>query len=54
MVNPIKILTVEQDGADGVLVTFSDGTSAGYVVEELLALRPYREPIVTPSPEEQS
>ena len=53
MVNPIKIVKVEQDGDDGVLVTFSDGTTAGYVVEELLALRPQREPI-TPSPEEQS
>jgi hypothetical protein len=54
MVNAIKILTVEQDGDDGVIVTFSDGTTAGYVVEELLELRPHREPIVTPSPEEQS
>jgi hypothetical protein len=25
-------------------VTFSDGTMAGYVAEELLELRPFREP----------
>ncbi len=41
---PIRILTVELDGVDGLLVTFSDGTTAGYVVEELLELRPVREP----------
>jgi hypothetical protein len=35
----ICILTVVQDGDDGVIVTFSDGTSAGYVPEELLELR---------------
>jgi len=39
-----RILAVEQDGVDGVFVTFSDGTSAGYLVEELLELRPKREP----------
>ena len=32
----IEIVKVEQEGPDGVLVTFSDGTIAGYVVEELL------------------
>ena len=37
------ILKVEQDSHDGLLVTFSDGTRAGYVVEELLMLRPHRE-----------
>jgi hypothetical protein len=45
MSNEIAILTVEQE-SDGVVVTFSDGTTAGYVVEELLELRPHREPIV--------
>jgi len=40
-----KILTVERDGDDGLVVTFSDGTRAGYVIEELFALRPHREPI---------
>jgi hypothetical protein len=39
---PIHILTVEQDGHDGIIVTFSDGTTAGYIVEELLDLRPHR------------
>jgi hypothetical protein len=39
----IEIVKVEQEGADGVLLTFSDGTIAGYVVEELLELRPVRE-----------
>jgi hypothetical protein len=37
----IRILTVEPD-ADGMVVTFSDGTTAGYLVEELLDLRPQR------------
>jgi hypothetical protein len=40
----IKILAAEPDADDGLIVTFSDGTTAGYVAEELLALRPYREP----------
>jgi hypothetical protein len=40
----IRILTAELDGEDGLLVTFSDGTVGAYVVEELLELRPYREP----------
>jgi hypothetical protein len=39
----IYISTVEKDSQDGVIVTFSDGTAAGYVVEELLMLRPFRE-----------
>ena len=43
MTNSVQILVAEMDGKDGVFVTFSDGTSAGYVVEELLALRPIRE-----------
>jgi hypothetical protein len=41
---PIEILTVEMEGEDGVIVTFSDGTTGAYVVEELLGLRPHREP----------
>ena len=44
MAEPIQILTVERDDEDGLIVTFSDGTSAGYVAEELLELRPFREP----------
>jgi hypothetical protein len=43
MAELIQILTVERDGEDGLLVTFSDGTTAGYVTEELLELRPFRE-----------
>ena len=39
----IEILKVEKDGKDGLIVTFSDGTIGGYVVEELLLLRPTRE-----------
>jgi hypothetical protein len=38
----INISSVEKDGDDGLIVTFSDGTTAGYVVEELLELRPVR------------
>jgi len=38
---PVRILTVERDD-DGLVVTFSDGTTAGYLVEELLDLRPQR------------
>ena len=49
MVDPIQILTVERDGDDGLLVTFSDGTIAGYVAEELLELRPIREQTNTQS-----
>jgi hypothetical protein len=37
------IVSVKEDSSDGVWVTFSDGTAAGYVVEELLELRPVRE-----------
>jgi hypothetical protein len=44
MAEPIGILTAECDDEDGLIVTFSDGTSAGYVTEELLELRPFREP----------
>lgn len=46
MIESIEILTVERDGEDGLIVTFSDGTSAGYVIEELLELRPFRQPTV--------
>jgi len=45
MRSEIQILAVGLDGVDGLLVTFSDGTTGGYVVEELLALRPVRERI---------
>jgi hypothetical protein len=39
------ILSAEKDGIVGVLVRFSDGTITGYVVEELLRLRPFREKV---------
>jgi hypothetical protein len=42
MAEAIQILTVERDGEDGLIVTFLDGTIAGYVTEELLDLRPFR------------
>ena len=40
----IGIASVEQDGRDGIVVAFSDGMVGAYVVEELLELRPIREP----------
>ena len=44
-----KILSAEKDGDDGILVKFSDGTITGYVVEELLPLRPVREEMEEPN-----
>jgi len=49
MSETILILNVEKDGEDGLIVTFSDGTIAGYVVEELLLLRPIREAVKEPA-----
>jgi hypothetical protein len=43
MSEDIQILTVEKDDGDGLITTFSDGTTAGFVAEELLELRPNRE-----------
>jgi len=48
MTEDIKILKVEKDGEDGLIVTFSDGSIGGYVVEELLLLRPNREAVKEP------
>ena len=48
MAEEIHILSVERDGEDGLIMTFSDGTLAGYVVEELLSLRPIRERVKKP------
>ena len=50
----IRILTTEPDGDDGLIVTFSDGTTGAYVVEELLELRPIRERVKTKNPSETS
>jgi len=44
MLRKTTILSVERDGEDGLIVTFSDGTLGAYVAEELLELRPVREP----------
>jgi hypothetical protein len=41
----IQMLAVQLDGNDGLLVTFSDGTTGGYVAEELMELRPFREQV---------
>lgn len=41
----VRLVWVELDSDDGVFVTFSDGATAGYVVEELLELRPFRFPV---------
>jgi hypothetical protein len=54
MLERIQILTVERDGDDGLIVTFSDGTTGAYVVEELLELRPRREPIRKPDAPERA
>ena len=43
MTVPIKIFAVVIED-DGLIVTLSDGTHTAYVVEELLELRPHREP----------
>jgi len=43
MAETIRILTTDVDGDDGLIVTFSDGTTGAYVIEELLELRPIRE-----------
>jgi hypothetical protein len=45
MADPIRILNVEREDVDGLIVTFSDGTTNGYITEELLELKPCREPI---------
>jgi len=43
MDEPIEIVMMEREGGYGLIVSFSDGTTASFVVEELLELRPYRE-----------
>jgi hypothetical protein len=45
MALPVRISTVELDTDDGLIVSFTDDTQAGYITEELLELRPNREPI---------
>lgn len=43
MRSSIAIKTVELEGEYGIILTFSDNTTAAYIVEELLELRPHRE-----------
>ena len=43
MSDETHVLKVEKDSRDGLIVKVSDGTTAGYVVEELLSMRPHRE-----------
>jgi hypothetical protein len=50
MDDKVGIAEVILDRPDGIMVTFSDGTTAGYVAEELLELRPSREHAVLPVP----
>jgi hypothetical protein len=40
----VEIVDVAQFESYGLVITFSDGTQANYVVEELLKLRPHRAP----------
>jgi hypothetical protein len=42
----IRIISVALDAHDGAIVWFYDGTVAGYVVEELLELQPYRDAVI--------
>jgi hypothetical protein len=47
MAKGLDIVDVELVKGCGLIVTFSDGTTANYCSEELAGLRPYREPTVT-------
>jgi hypothetical protein len=48
MKEEIQIVSIEQDGDEGLIVTFSDRTTAAYIAEELLELRPHRETVSQP------
>jgi hypothetical protein len=39
MSEPTRIISVEQDDDYGIIVTFSNDTTAAYIAEELLELR---------------
>ena len=45
MPDDIRMLSVELERIDGLIINFLDGTTAGYVVEELLEFRPSRKPV---------
>jgi hypothetical protein len=51
MNSPVDIVAVARIAGCGIVVTFSDGTSAAYPSEELEALRPYREPAPSIAPQ---
>jgi hypothetical protein len=51
MTPTVYVLSVEVDGRDGIIVVFSDGTTDAITVEELLELRPFREPVQRSLPE---
>lgn len=44
VVKSLEIIDVEIIRSCGIVVTFSDGTTASYPPEELAGLRPHREP----------
>jgi hypothetical protein len=44
-VKKVQIMEVQVDRDDRLLITFSDGTIAGYPLKELMALRPLRESV---------
>jgi hypothetical protein len=48
MTDEIRITSVEIDGGDGLIVTFSDCTTGAYAVEDLLGLRVFRQPVKKP------
>jgi len=48
MAKEIYVIDFKIDGRDGLIVRFSEGTSDAYTVEELLELRPHREPVRPP------
>ena len=48
MSHPLRMLTAELEGDDGLIVSFSDGKTTAYVVEELLELRQRRETTENP------
>lgn len=45
MAEQIRIMSAEMDDVDCLIVTFTDWTTAGYVVEELLDMRSIRESV---------
>jgi hypothetical protein len=45
MDDKIRIVKLEADGDDGLIVEFSDRTTTAFVAEELLQLRPNRETV---------